>query len=237
MPFVLVLTAVDAARRRQRLVVLYCVFASAQLARIALHVRSGGAYGSYLLPVSIIVFVYAWVDVFPALFRREEVARSARAIALGLLFAAAIGTSIAIAERYRRLNTGVVSTARGTLIVPPEIAEAWKGALAFIDARTRPGDPIVVLPEGTSLTFLAGRRNPLREEIATPGFLEGAAEARAIRQIDAAGTRLVLIVNRPTREFGAETFGVDYNRGLMGWIASRYAPCGTFDGLVRAYCR
>src|SRR5579872_3081198 len=226
MPLVLVLAAIDAARRRQRVVVLYCVFACAQLARIILHVRSGGAYGSYLLPVSIVVFVYAWVDSFPALCRREEVARVARAVAVGLLCAAAIGTSIAIAERYRRLNTGVVSTPRGTLIVPPDIAEAWNGALAFIDARTRPGDPIVVLPEGTSLTFLSGRRNPLREEIATPGFLEGAAEARAIRQIDAGGTRLVLIVNRPTREFGAETFGVDYDRRLMGWIASSYAPCG-----------
>ena len=77
------------------------------------------------------------------------------------------------------------------------------------------------------------------EEIVTPGFLDGAAEARAIRQIDAAGTPLILIVDRPTREFGAETFGRDYNQALMAWIVSRYTRCGTFgtSPVVRAYCR
>jgi hypothetical protein len=239
MPFVLVLTIVVAERQRQRLVILYSLFALAQLARVILHVRSGGAYGSFLLPASIIIVVYAWVGPFAALFRLPEVARAARTLALGLLLAAAIGTSIAIAERYRRSNTGVISTARGTLIVPPHVAEAWNEALAFIDAHTRPGDPIVVLPEGTSLTFLSGRRNPLREEIVTPGFVDGAAEERAIRQIAAAGTPLILVVDRATREFGAETFGRDYNRGLMAWIASRYEPCGTFGTafVIRAYCQ
>src|SRR5262249_60440035 len=127
--------------------------------RVTRHVRRGGVYGSFLLPVSIVIFTYAWVGPFPALFRRPEAARAARAIALGLLLAAAVGTSIAIAERYRRSNTGVISTARGTLIVAPPVAEAWNGALAFIDARTRPGDPIVVLPEGTSLAVFTGRVN------------------------------------------------------------------------------
>jgi hypothetical protein len=239
MPFLLLLMIFVAERQRQRIVLLYSLFALAELARVIFHVRSGGAYGSFLLPVSIVVFTYGWVGFFPTLFSRPAAARAARTIALGLLLAAGIGTSIAIAERYRRSNTGVVSTPRGTLIVPPEVAEAWNEALAFIDARTRPGDPIVVLPEGTSLTFLSGRRNPLREEIVTPGFVEGAAEERAIHQIAAAGTPLILIVDRPTREFGAETFGRDYNQRLMGWIASRYEPCGTFGTtfLIRAYCQ
>jgi hypothetical protein len=239
MPFLLLLMIFVAERQRQRIVLLYSLFALAELARVIFHVRSGGAYGSFLLPVSIVVFTYGWVGFFPTLFSRPAAARAARTIALGLLLAAGIGTSIAIAERYRRSNTGVVSTPRGTLIVPPEVAEAWNEALAFIHARTRPGDPIVVLPEGTSLTFLSGRRNPLREEIVTPGFVEGAAEERAIHQIAAAGTPLILIVDRPTREFGAETFGRDYNQRLMGWIASRYEPCGTFGTtfLIRAYCQ
>jgi hypothetical protein len=239
MPLVLVVIVVIAEQRRERLVVLYSLFALALLARVILHVRSGGAYGSFLLPVSIVVFTYSWVGPFAAFFRVPEVGRTARTIALGLLLAASIATSIAIAERYRRSNTGVISTARGTLIVPPPVADAWNEALRFIDARTRPGDPIVVLPEGTSLTFLSGRRNPLREEIVTPGFLDGAAEERAIRQIGAAGTPLILIVDRPTREFGPETFGRDYDRQLMRWITARYELCGTFGTalVIRAWCQ
>jgi hypothetical protein len=239
MPFVLVVLIVIAEQRRERLVVLYSLFALVLLARVILHVRSGGAYGSFLLPVSIILFTYGWVGPYAALFRAPAVARTASTIALGLLFAASIATSLAIAQRYRRSDTGVISTARGTLIVPPPVADAWNEALRFIEARTRPGDPIVVLPEGTSLTFLSGRRNPLREEIVTPGFLDDAAEERAIRQIGSAGTPLILIVDRPTREFGAETFGRDYDRRLMTWIMARYEPCGTFGTalVIRAWCQ
>ena len=239
MPFVLVMIVIIAERRGERLVVLYSLFALTLLARVILHVRSGGAYGSFLLPVSIVVFTYGWVGPFAALFRAPRVARTASTIALGLLFAASIATAVAIAERYRGSNTAVISTARGTLIVPPAVADAWNEALRFIDVRTRPGDPIVVLPEGTSLTFLSGRRNPLREEIVTPGFLDGAAEDRAIRQIGSAGTPVILIVDRPTREFGAETFGRDYDRRLMSWITTRYEPCGTFGTvlIIRAWCQ
>jgi len=62
-------------------------------------------------------------------------------------------------------------------------------------------------------------------------------------------TRLILIVNRATREFGADSFGRDYSRRLMAWIEAHYAPCATFGAqdprlavgdrpfFVRAYCR
>ncbi len=58
------------------------------------------------------------------------------------------------------------------------------------------------MPEGTSIDFLSGRRNPLREEIITPGYLDAQDEERAIRQLREAGTTLILIPNRPTAEFG-----------------------------------
>jgi hypothetical protein len=163
----------------------------------------------------------------------------ASSLTLGLLLVVATGTAVVLAYRYHREATTPVSTLRGTMIVTREEGLAWNEALAFIEAHSRPGDPIAVLPEGTSLTFLSGRRNPLREEIVTPGYLDAAGEARAIQQIDAAKTRLVLIVDRPTREFGAAVFGRDYNRRLMAWIASTYTPCGIFGPtrLVTAYCR
>jgi hypothetical protein len=248
MPLVLVATLLLHGRIvRDRDVMVYAAFALAQLARILLHVRSGGAYGSFLLPMSIVVFTYLWVGPFAGSLPDRPARRLAAALAIGLLIAADAGMAVVLAYRYRESNTTVISTARGTLIAAPDVASVWNAALAFIGSHTRPDDPIAVLPEGTSLTFLSGRRNPLREEIVTPGFLDLSGEARAIRQIDAAGTPLVLIVNRPTREFGAEAFGRDYDRMLMTWIEARYRPCATFgpSGLnvgdprffVRAYCR
>jgi hypothetical protein len=191
------------------------------------------------MPMSIVVFTYLWLDTFPASLRDPEVIQVAASLTLGLLLTVAAGTAVVLAYRYRRETTTRVSTDRGTMIVPRDEGLAWNQALAFIGTHTRPGDPIAVLPEGTSLTFLSGRRNPLREEIVTPGYLDAAGEARAIQQIDAANVQLVLIVDRPTREFGAVVFGRDYNRRLMAWIESAYTPCATFGptDLVTPYCR
>ena len=253
MPLLLVALLLVLARRplsgRDRVVVLYALFALVQLARMLLHVRSGGAYGSFLVPVSVVLFIYVWVEPFAAALAEPAVRRAASSLVLTILLIGAIGTAVVLGYRYRRADTVRVTTARGTLIAPADVGAVWNQALAFIDARTRPGDPIAVFPEGTSLTFLSGRRNPLREEIVTPGFLDAAGEARAIAALQRSDTRLVLLVNRPTREFGAEAFGRDYCRTLMQWLARRYQPCATFGArdprlqigdapfFVRAYCR
>jgi hypothetical protein len=253
MPLVLLALLLWLARRplqhRDRVVVLYALFALAQLARVLLHVRSGGAYGSFLVPMSVVVFVHLWVGPFVRALPGPAVRRTAAALVIALLLIGAVATAVVLGYRYRRSDTVRVSTPRGTLIAPPATGHAWNAALAFIGARTRPGDAIAVFPEGTSLTFLSARRNPLREEIVTPGFLDPAGEARAIRALDESDTRLVLIVNRATREFGAEAFGRDYCQTLMRWIANHYTPCATFGAqdprlqvgdtpfFVRAYCR
>ena len=250
MPLVLGAVLVRGVRSEtDRPVILYAAFALVQLARMLLHVRSGGAYGSFLLPVSVVLFTYLWVGPFAEALPDLPARRVARSLAMALLLASAIGTAAVLASRYRRSYTVAVSTPRGTLVAQPEVGAAWNEALAYIASHTQPGDPVAVLPEGTSLDFLAGRRNPLREEIVTPGYLDEAGEARAIQALDRSGTRLVLIVNRATREFGAEAFGRDYCRHLMEWIDAHYVPCATFGAtdprlqvgdrpfFVRAYCR
>ncbi len=126
-------------------------------------------------------------------------------------------------------------------------AQAFAEAIRFIERETRPDEPVAVLPEGTSLLFLTGRRNPLTEELATPGLLN---EQRAMRQLESAGTRLILLTDRPTDEFGAHAFGRDYAQSTMAWIEARYRACGVFGiqprpdrqigsgrFFIKAYCR
>lgn len=126
---------------------------------------------------------------------------------------------------------------------------AFDQALDFIEKETAPGDPVAVIPEGTSLLFLSGRRNPLREEIVTPGFLDAADEERAIERLRNTHTRVILVANRPTPEFAEASFGTDYDRRLMSWIEQNYNPCGVFGSdpnpnlqigssvfFIRAYC-
>jgi hypothetical protein len=234
---------------RDAILITCCVYALVSLARTILHVRSGGAYGAYLLPVSVVMFTYAWMHPFAERLRLPEARRLARLTVLTLLIGDAVITAGMLAYRYRTRQTTPIVTARGTIIASRDLGQAWNEAIAYIAAHTPDGSAVAVLPEGTSINFLADRRNPLREEITTPGFLDAAGEARAIRQLQENGTALILLTNRSTREFGPEAFGRDYCQRLMRWIEDRYVVCAMFGpvknpGLqigdprffIRAYC-
>jgi 4-amino-4-deoxy-L-arabinose transferase-like glycosyltransferase len=217
----------DANRRTLALIVV-AVYALASLTRVILRVRSGGAYSSYLLPASVIMFTYGWARPFADLFRDGRARRVARSLAIGLIIVDAIATSGLLAYRYRTRNTHSVVTARGTMIAVPDVGESVDQAIAFINREIPEGDPLAVMPEGTSLNFFTGRPNPLREEITTPGFLDAQGEERAIRQLIDSNTRVVMVTNRPTPEFGASIFGRDYCRRLMQWVEENFEQVAIF---------
>ena len=235
MPFLLLgfLVMLASGLRRERsahtaTLIIFTVYGLASLGRVVLHVQSGGVYASYLLPVAVVIFTYLWVGPFASRFRDARVSRVARTTCLALLVCVALVNMVGLAYRYRARNTVAIGTARGTMITGPEIGLAFNEALAYIDGHTNERDALAVVPEGTSLNFLSGRRNPLREEIVTPGYLDAASEERAIQQLRDARTALILIPNRSTTEFGRTAFGRDYCQRLMRWIETHYTPCAIF---------
>jgi hypothetical protein len=108
------------------------------------------------------------------------------------------------------------------MYVRPPVGLAFREALDFIAARTGPQDAIAVVPEGSDLAFLGGRRMALRLQILHPGFLDEEGERAEIARLQAARVRYVFVTNRPMREFGAEVFGRDYFPTLGKWIEDRY---------------
>jgi hypothetical protein len=166
---------------------------------------------------------------------------------LALIFVWLTATAALTIGRYGKHFSYKLATPRGTMLVRPDLGVAFDQAMAFISARTRPGDAVAVLPEGTALNFFTARRNPLNEEITTPGLLD---EPRAIRRLADTQTPLVLITNRLTEEFGAPAIGRDYHQALVRWVEQHYAECGLFGPdltpgmqvgdrrfFIRAYCR
>jgi hypothetical protein len=204
------------------------VYALASLARVILRVRSGGAYSSYLLPASVIIFTYAWAQPFGDLFRESRTRSLAQNIAVGLILADALLTAGLLSVRYREKNTYTLKTDRGTMIAVPDIGQSMDEAINFIKRETNVGDPVAVMPEGSSLAFFTDRVNPLREEITTPGYLDLTGEQRAIEQLKQSSTRFVFITNRPTSEFGPKVFGKDYCQVLMQWIDQNFEECAIF---------
>ena len=210
------------------MLIVVVVYALASVARVILRVRSGGAYASYLLPVSVILFTYGWAHPFADMFRDGRARRLACNIAIGLILIDAIVTGGLLSYRYRSKNTYPIITERGTIIAVPDLGQAIDEATAFINNETAVGEPIAVMPEGTSLNFFTVRPNPLREEITTPGFLDREGEERAIRQLNESNTRLIFITNRLTSEFGANVFGRDYCQRLMQWIDENFEAVAVF---------
>jgi hypothetical protein len=214
--------------RRALVLIVVAVYALVSLARVVLRVRSGGAYSSYLLPASVIMFTYGWAYPFAQLFREGHTRRIARNLAIGLIFINVIATSGVLAYRYRSANTYPIVTARGTMIAAPDLGQSMLEAIDFIDREVPAGEPLAVMPEGTSLNFLTARPNPLREEIITPGFLDPDGEARAIRQLIDSNTQVVMLTNRATPEFGASVFGRDYCQRLMQWVEENFEQVAIF---------
>jgi hypothetical protein len=214
--------SVGTKNRNTLVLLIVAAYALASLARVMLRVRSGGAYSSYLLPASVIVFTYAWTKSLPTLLRGGRARRLARNIVVALIMTDVAATAGLLAYRYRARNTHPITTSRGTLITLADMGVSFNEAIAFIERETVPGEPVAMMPEGTSLNFFTDRPNPLREEITTPGFLDEAGEARAIRQLTETNTRVVMITNRATSEFGPTIFGRDYCKHLMRWIEENF---------------
>jgi 4-amino-4-deoxy-L-arabinose transferase-like glycosyltransferase len=210
------------------IILIIAVYSLASLARVILRVRSGGAYSSYLLPASVILFTYAWVGPLANLFPKAETRRMAYNLAVALMMLDVAITAGLLSYKFRDRNTYALNTARGTIIAIPDLGEAIDQTITFIKRETAPGEPVAVMPEGTSLNFFTDRPNPLREEITTPGYLDREGEERAIRQLIQSDTRFVFVTNRATSEFGREAFGRDYCQTLMQWIEQNFEACAIF---------
>ncbi|MFN0087697.1 MAG: glycosyltransferase family 39 protein [Blastocatellia bacterium] len=207
-------------------------YSLAVLARVVLRVPSGGAFGGFFLPTSLIVVLYLLLHTLPegvaGMAQDPLAARRVYRIGLGLFLLLVLATAIVFGVRYRKNFNYEIATPRARLFVPISSGPAIDQALRFLEAETRPGEAIAVLPEGSDLAFLTGRRMPLRHQIFIPGLMSTEDEHAAIAKLRDEPVRYVLILNRPMREFGAERFGRDFYPVLGDWIERNYRQVRLF---------
>jgi hypothetical protein len=228
------------------------------LIRVVLRVPSGGAFGGYFLPTSLMLIVYLVLEALPNWFHRrdaavaqrfaekkeeEEIARAPesslrtsaetlrlcgeqmltkrlRLIGATILCLWLVATMVVFAVRYRKTFPILLQAPHGSLYVTQENAQAAQEALEFLATNSTPNNAIAVVPEGSSLAFLAGRRMPLRHQILIPDFMDAAEEQRAIAKLSE--VKYVLLLNRPMREFGREAFGRDYYQAMGEYLAQNF---------------
>jgi hypothetical protein len=125
-------------------------------------------------------------------------------------------------------NVVAVETPAGELRLPRKEAVATRDALAYLAAHARAGDTLASFPEAGFFNFVTGLRNPLRHEQLFPGILDEPAERETAGRLVASRPRFILLANRPTPEFGARSFGVDYATTLWSAIEAHYDLGATF---------
>lgn len=219
--------------RRGPVLILLVVYGLAVLARVALRVPSGGAFGGFFLPIPLILFSYGWLVGWPEWLGAKLkggaiVVRRGRRIAAWAMLLLLLAMAIVHGHRYRRLYAFPIETARGDFYAPLSTGPALAEALSFLERETAPGDRILVLPEGSELAFLTGRRMPLRHQIFLPGLMSSSEERTMLQSLERSPVEYLFLVNRPTREFGAVAFGRDFYRPFGDWIETHYQPIATF---------
>jgi 4-amino-4-deoxy-L-arabinose transferase-like glycosyltransferase len=176
----------------------------------------------------------------PEVFRRRLAAVLAVA---GVLFL------YRIQRLDHRPQMAELRTAAGALRLPAVKAAAIARTLGYLEGRAREGDTLTAFPESGFFNFVTGLRSPLRQDLIVPGVLSGSRETAAVRRIDDAGPKYILLCNRATAEFGPASFGRDYAVELWDDVGRRYvlaaafgpaapaAPVGAKDFFIRLYQR
>jgi 4-amino-4-deoxy-L-arabinose transferase-like glycosyltransferase len=204
-------------------------FSLGAIVRVLLNVTTSGPYTPFFIPTVVIVVLYLLFRAAPSWLLSDDCARDlARRTAMGILVVAIIATGVGSILRLHKRNAYRVVAERGSFLTLPSIGKPVAEAISFVRQHTAPNDYVLVLPQGTSINFLAERRSPLREAIVHPGFLTGAKETEAIQRISRLKVPLILIANIDTSEFRDRAFGVDYNQELMRWIRENYQPTAVF---------
>jgi hypothetical protein len=103
--------------------------------------------------------------------------------------------------------------------------------VSFVDAHTRVGDPILVMPDYPSLYYLADRPNATRQDwyfdwIITTGLVD-----QSVSDLRARPARLVLIQRHTAFDFNGALAPFDYGSGklasLHSYVTANYRPAGS----------
>jgi hypothetical protein len=124
-----------------------------------------------------------------------------------------------------RMKFVPLTTERGMIRVPKEMAENYRVALAFMKEKAAKGESVLSVPEDTSLYFLSGTHCPTRVFAFTPGMVvPGNMTKELIQEIEKGPTKYLIWSNREFPEYGGLRFGTDYDRTLGDYLKSHYHP-------------
>jgi hypothetical protein len=102
-------------------------------------------------------------------------------------------------------------------------AEIINTFLAYTKEHFDPDTTMVVFPEGISLNYFTGTRNPIAyDNFIPPEITSLATERRMVAELEKTPPEYVLLLQRNLEAFGKEQFGKDYAVLLWNWVTQNY---------------
>ncbi|MCB9889201.1 MAG: hypothetical protein H6836_06460 [Planctomycetes bacterium] len=211
------------ATPRNVLRVAFATFATALLLKIALNVRFHH-YGFALAMPAAMLGLAALLSWLPrAVARRGASAAVFRAGSLGLLCLTVCGFLATEADRFGKASR-VLGPGPDSFRTNPKSAMArhLTQSVAWLRAHTPPDATVLVLPEGITVNYFARRRNPTGHINFMPPEVIMFGEQAILAALQAHPPDYVVVLHRPTREYGLPLFGTDYGRSILHWVGRTY---------------
>jgi hypothetical protein len=111
---------------------------------------------------------------------------------------------------------------QGMLSARPELVARFETLVRTVRRESASGEGLVVFPEGEILNYLADRPNPIRHKLYIPGYLTDENENEVVAEFDRSRPRVIIVLDRPTGEYGNSLFGESYGSRIREWIEKNY---------------
>ena len=210
-------------RSMEAAVPLILTFSSLLAFRILLRMSTEGYPIYYNGPV-----VFGFLLLACAIVPRNGYSPSIRSVLQGLICLACLSAVPSREARDFARKLVPLTTDRGTMRVPKNMAANYKIAAQFMRDKAAQGESVLPVPEDTSLFFFSGTTSPTRVFSFTPGVLApGKMTNEMLDEIEKNHVRYLIWSNdRVFTEFGTPIFGVDFDRDVGDYFKSHYRPIG-----------
>jgi len=204
-------------------------FATLLLAKIFFNARIY-QYGFALALPATLLLVTALVSWIPRAIEKSGGSGALfRGAALGVV-GLAVFAHLQIVAPYVADKTSRLGGVDDAIRVHPGVARVLGAALEEVQARTRPGDPLAVMPEGVMLNFMARRPLPTPHFSFNPFEVLVYGEDTMVEAFASSPPAAVLLVHHDTSEHGARFLGRNYGISLLGWIRENYRTVRQIGG-------
>ena len=194
------------------------------LLRIVFHARVYH-YGFVLAGPAVLVVVAALVDWIPAALERRGASGALfRVVALAVL-ALTLGVHVHTTLGWMRGKRWTVG--EGADRMRTDVRGAYvNAAMEGLRKGARPGDRLVVLPEGVMINYLLRIRSSIPYLTLLPPDMAAFGEPALLSALQRDPPELIVLAHRETIEYGPRFLGTDYGLDVAAWIARHYGRVG-----------